>query len=283
MRRPTAYEIYLSRMRDYYKIKNHEQPDWIEQASIHYYRLYNAKQDLDKMCSNSGISKSTMEWLASIKDNSYQQRADLPEEIKIRAADIFRCLSDLYDELIEGKNEYFIHEWTLTKTGRRKMRDYINKMPSLGEVTPPQTDFTNVPDTISYVNRMHRLDAEYELTVTFNGSRICVRNGDKDYRDTEYFSFTERFLDSVIPIVQRERLSVYLKEKDRSENRDDSIYQGFKTVLVDLDRDDCDLNLLTESDSNPFIELLHLIWEEYADTLKEKDLVLPWFKVLGWA
>ena len=84
-------------------------------------------------------------------------------------------------------------------------------------------------------------------------------------------------------MVQRERLNGYLKKKDRSKDRDDSIYQDHKTVLVDINWNEYDLNLLTESNSNPFIELLHLVWEEYADTLKERNLVLPWFKVLGWA
>ena len=33
---------------------------------------------------------------------------------------------------------------------------------------------------------------------------------------------------------------------------------------------------------NPFIKLLQLVWEEYADEIKENDLVVPWFNILGW-
>ena len=210
MRRRTEYEVYIMRMRDYYRIKQLEQPAWIESACRHYGLLYYAKRELGKMCSNTNIPKSEMEWLASIKNKSYLERNDLPEELKKETTDIYICLSELYNELIDGKNEYFINEWTLTKKGRRKMREYIDKMPSAEKITPPQTAFTNVPDSINYSNRIYSFDAEYELTVTLGGSRICIRNGDSDSRNTEHIDFTERFLDKVIPIVQRERLYGYL-------------------------------------------------------------------------
>lgn len=283
MRRPTEYEMYLMRMRAYYRIKKLDQPPWIESARRHYGLLYYAKRELGEMCSNTNIPKSEMEWLASIKDKSYRERIDLPEELKKETTDIYICLSELYNELIDGKDEYFISEWTLTKQGRRKMREYIDKMPSVGRIMPPKTEFTNVPDSIEYSNRVYGFKAEYELTVTLGGSRICIRNGNSDCRHTEYIDFTERFLDAVIPMVQRERLHCYLRPKDRSEERDDSIYQDFNTVLVDINWNEYDLNLLTEPNTNPFVELLHLVWEEYGETLKERDLVLPWFKVLGWA
>lgn len=283
MRRRTEYEAYLVRMRAYYRIKQLEQPAWIEAARRHYSLLYYTKQELGEMCSNTNIPKSEMEWLASIKDKPYRERTDLPEELKKETKDIYKCLSELYDVLMDGKDEYFINEWTLTKKGRRKMREYIDKMPSVGKIMPPKTEFTNVPDRISYSNRIYSFDAEYELTVTLGGSRICIRNGDSDYRHTEYIDFTERFLDEVIPMVQCERLYGCLKAKDRSKDRDDSVYQDFKTVLVDINWNEYDLKLLAESDSNPFMELLRLVWEEYGETLRERNLVLPWFKVLEWA
>ncbi|WP_139187359.1 hypothetical protein [Sarcina sp. DSM 11001] len=270
-------------MRAYYRIKQLEQPAWIEAARRHYSLLYYTKQELGEMCSNTNIPKSEMEWLASIKDKPYRERTDLPEDLKKETKDIYKCLSELYDVLMDGKDEYFINEWTLTKKGRRKMREYIDKMPSVGKIMPPKTEFTNVPDRISYSNRIYSFDAEYELTVTLGGSRICIRNGDSDYRHTEYIDFTERFLDEVIPMVQCERLYGCLKAKDRSKDRDDSVYQDFKTVLVDINWNEYDLKLLAESDSNPFMELLRLVWEEYGETLRERNLVLPWFKVLEWA
>lgn len=52
--------------------------------------------------------------------------------------------------------------------------------------------------------------------------------------------------------------------------------------MVDINWNEYDLYLLTESNTNPFVELLRLVWEEYGAILKERDLVLPWFKVLGW-
>ena len=283
MRLPTDYERYLFRMMDYYKIRNLEQPAWIESARRHYGILYHAKRDWDEICSNTNIPKSKMEWLASIKDTSYQQRTDLPEELKKETAELYTCLSEMYDELIDSRDEYFINEWTLTKKGRRKMREYIDRMPSAGNILPPKTEFTNVPDSIKYINRIYSFEAEYELTVTLGGSRICIRNGDNDSRHTEYIDFTERFLDEVIPMVQCERLYGCLKAKDRSKDRDDSVYQDFKTVLVDINWKEYDLKLFAESDSNPFMELLRLVWEEYGETLRERNLVLPWFKVLGWA
>ena len=53
--------------------------------------------------------------------------------------------------------------------------------------------------------------------------------------------------------------------------------------MVDINWKEYDLKLFAESDSNPFMELLRLVWEEYGETLRERNLVLPWFKVLGWA
>ena len=67
-----------------------------------------------------------------------------------------------------------------------------------------------------------------------------------------------------------------------AKDRDDSIYQDFRTVLVDISWNEYDLNLLTESDTHPFMDLLRLVWQEYGDTIKERNLVLPWFEVLGW-
>ncbi len=283
MRLPTEYETYLSRMEGWYEIRNLEQPDWIESARRQYSLLFYETRELGIMCSNTGISKSKMEWLASIRDKSYRERADLPEELKKATADIYTCLSELYDELMEGRDEYFINEWTLTKKGRRKMREYLDKMPSVRNLTPPKTAFTDIPRKIQYSNRIHGFNPEYELTVTFSGCGIRIRNGDNDSRDAEYIVFTERFLDKVLPPVQRERLYRYLKQKDRLNDGDDSTYQDFRTVVLEINLKKYDINLLTESDANPFMALLRLVWEEYGDTLKDRNLVLPWFKVLGWA
>jgi hypothetical protein len=43
-----------------------------------------------------------MEWLASIKDTSYQQRTDLPEELKKETAELYTCLSDVGRRIESG-------------------------------------------------------------------------------------------------------------------------------------------------------------------------------------
>jgi len=40
--------------------------------------------------------------------------------------------------------------------------------------------------------------------------------------------------------------------------------------------------LLTESGENLFMQSLKLVWEEYEDVLKDNNMVLLWFSVLGW-
>ena len=64
---------------------------------------------------------------------------------------------------------------------------------------------------------------------------------------------------------------------------DDSNYQGFSKVQIEINRYSYELNLQPAPEGNPFMEILKLVWEEYEAVLREKDLVLPWFKVLGWA
>lgn len=51
--------------------------------------------------------------------------------------------------------------------------------------------------------------------------------------------------------------------------------------MVDINWNEYELDLLTDVD-NPFMELLRLVWDEYADYMKSNDLVMPWFNVLGW-
>jgi len=43
----------------------------------------------------------------------------------------------MYTELMEHKNQYFLNEWTLTKAGRKKMREYVEKLPSSRGLNPP--------------------------------------------------------------------------------------------------------------------------------------------------
>lgn len=279
MRGPTAYETYLQRLADYYKIKRIDKPEWIDKASRYYSRLYYSARSFSEMCHDTAIPKATMEYLANLGEDSLD---DLPKELISGGGDINSVLKDMYRELLSGKEEYFINEWTLSKAGRRKMREFVNRIPSASGIMPPKCEFTNVPKDISFSNRIYDFKAEYELTVTLAGSRICLRNGDGDSRHTEYIDFTERFLDEVIPMLQWENFENLLHEKDRSEGRDESIYQDFKTVLVDVNWNEFDLKLSPDNCDNVFMRLLRLVWEEYGEIMSEKGWVLPWFYTLGW-
>ena len=47
-------------------------------------------------------------------------------------------LKNMYNELMSGKNAYFINEWTLIKCGRKKMREYVDELPAFGRIMPPE-------------------------------------------------------------------------------------------------------------------------------------------------
>ncbi len=275
MRMPTAYENYLRRMEDYYKIKNIDKPEWIDLARIYYGRLLYSARTLSEMCANTNIPKSKMEYLANLESIDTDV---LPRELSEGGKDINAVLKQMYEELVSNKDEYFVTEWTLTKKGRRKMREYIDSIPSARGIMPPNCEFNNVPGHISLSNRIYSTNAEYELFVSMDGSRIGLKSSDAKL----YLDFTERFLDLIIPMMQWERIENMLHKKNRSDDRDESVYQDFKMVLVDINRNEYDLNLLTESRENPFMQLLKLVWEEYEDVLKDNNMVLPWFSVLGW-
>lgn len=83
--------------------------------------------------------------------------------------------------------------------------------------------------------------------------------------------------------MQWETLASYLRERKYDEERNDSVYQDNSRMAIDINHYFCDLNLLTKEETNPYIKILKLVWDEYEDVLREKSLVLPWFKLLGWA
>ena len=84
-------------------------------------------------------------------------------------------------------------------------------------------------------------------------------------------------------MIQWESVNPFLGEKRINGDLDDSNYQGFSKVQIEINRYSYELNLQPAPEGNPFMEILKLVWEEYEAVLREKDLVLPWFKVLGWA
>lgn len=158
------------------------------------------------------------------------------------------------------------------------MREYIDAMPSIRDVEPPQNEFTNVPYEIDFSSGIWKHKLEYSLTVSLGGSLIFVRNC-KEGRD-ERFIFAECFLDSVIPIVQREKLAPYLMEKKHSEERSIE-YQSFQAVLVTVGCKAYELQLSKAYSDNPFNELLKLVKKEYSKKIEEKKVFVPWFDLLG--
>lgn len=276
MRGPTEYQSYLLRMRSYYRIKGLPCPSWVDNAWSYYSKVYNIGRSLYQMCSDTAIPKSEMEWLSKVEDKTPE---DLPKELIDGCAGTNSILIEMYNELISNKELYFINEWTLSKKGRKKMREYIDRLPSVDLVKPPKNSFTNVPKRIDFANRINGYKAEYEMTISLNGSRVFLRNGDAER--TESIEFTEEFLDKIIPLAQWENLKYMLHRRDRWDPKDESVYQGFDTVLVDIDWNECDLNLKEQTEENPFIAMMKLVWDVYGEIIVEKGLVLPWFNTLG--
>ena len=281
MRAPTPYEEYLWRLRDYYRIKGLDKPAWIDTASEYYEILFDAGRELYRQCSDTNIRKSTMEWLSRLEQSHLSD--ELPIELREGAKDCVTVLSEMYHTLTEEADKYFINQWTLSRQGRKKMREYLGILPSVSDIMPPKTSFTNVPLHLVFSNRFNWIHAEYELTVTLGGSRICIKNGDSDSRNEEYINFTVSFLDKIIPLMQWENLIPFLKRKNYDDIIDDSIYQDFSVIQVETNWYNYELNLHTIPEDNPFMKILRLVWDEYKTVFREKNMVLPWFKVLGWA
>ena len=101
----------------------------------------------------------------------------LPIELREGAKDCVTVLSEMYHTLTEEADKYFINQWTLSRQGRKKMREYLGILPSVSDIMPPKTSFTNVPLHLVFSNRFNWVHAEYELIVTLGGSRICIKNG----------------------------------------------------------------------------------------------------------
>lgn len=101
-----------------------------------------------------------------------------------------------------------------------------------------------------------------------------------------YRNFTAHFLDEIIRLVQWEDIKNVTHKKERCNERDDSRYQDYKKVVVDVqdftNAEEFDLILSPAQADNVFMKVLKLIWEEYGEILEEKGLVVLWFYRLGW-
>ena len=135
-------------MRDYYRIKGLERPSWIDAATRYYSMLFYAGRELHEQWSRTNIPKETIEWLSSLDHSLVSD--DLPLELREGARECVAVLSEMYHTLIEGKDRYFINQWTLSREGRKKMREYLNILPTVRNIMPPKTEFTNVPDHLIF-------------------------------------------------------------------------------------------------------------------------------------
>lgn len=275
MRKPTQYEIYIRRLKDYYRIKKIEEPEWVEKASRYYRRLFYTHSDFWDICTSTNISKETMKWLSSLKTESLD---GLPDEL-ICETSINDALIAMYEELMAGKDEYFIKEWTLSKKGRHKMRDCVNAIPSIRNIAPPHNAFTNVPNDVYFSDDSSVWDGGYTLAVMMDASWILIRN--KNEGREERLIFTENFLDDVISLLQLDNLYPYMVERDLSRDSEQrALYHDFQAVKISVGWSDYFAQLSDISDDNPFVKLLELIKKEYSATIEEKHLVVPWFKIL---
>ena len=122
-----------------------------------------------------------MNWLSELDQSLISE--DLPVELREGATECVAVLSDMFHTLTEGADKYFISQWTLSRAGRKKMREYLNNLPTVRNIMPPKTEFTNVPDCLIFSNRFNWVNAEYELFVAVVGSRICIKNGNPDSKE----------------------------------------------------------------------------------------------------
>ena len=138
MRKLSAYEMYLSKLRRSYGWD--KAPRWIAEAQR---LLCDSKRELMNQCSGQSVSKEAMTWLEGLKEKIVPN--DFPPEIREHVKIYRNVLSEMYLTLTGNRNEYFISEYTLTKAGRRKMREYLDMLPDVPDIEPPdntQTDET---------------------------------------------------------------------------------------------------------------------------------------------
>ena len=71
---------------------------------------------------------------------------DIPEDLKENYKISFNAVQEMYNNLITDKDRYFICEWTLSKAGRKLVRQYQEKIGSALKLKVPQNNFTSEDD-----------------------------------------------------------------------------------------------------------------------------------------
>ncbi|MBR2743576.1 MAG: hypothetical protein IKD89_08300 [Clostridia bacterium] len=138
MRKLSAYEMYLSKLRRSYGWD--KAPRWIAEAG---WLLFDAKRELMNQCSGWGFPEAVWASLPGLKERIDPE--DFPPEIR-EYVKIYRdVLSEMYITLMSNQSEYYANKHNLTKAGRRKMREYLDMLPDVPDIEPPddsQTDGT---------------------------------------------------------------------------------------------------------------------------------------------
>ena len=128
MRKPTGYQKYLYDTERYYKEKNIQQPKWIHKAKMCYGFIDGWWRFLNSITRNCCISKETIIALSELEMISDIE--DIPFDLREIYETVFHLVKEMYHSLMENKEQNFVCEWTLSKSGRNLVRQYTDKISS---------------------------------------------------------------------------------------------------------------------------------------------------------
>ena len=124
MRLPDDYEKYLIDLER--KSNTCYKYEYIKNAKSCYSLCVHFIKMLHLHCSNSNIPDHMMSYLASLTDNSDYYDDRMPVELLKCSEFAIEKLTAMYKELTDQEDLYFQYRWTLTRPGRKKMREYLN-------------------------------------------------------------------------------------------------------------------------------------------------------------
>lgn len=142
MRRPYPYELYLLEVMDRYQGKDREAVNRIFESLDYFHKLLDIQKDLLFKCYDTTISKATMKWLSEL--DSVVVPEYLPEELQLCAKEFYAGLNEMYANLVDNKDIYFMNEWTLSKAGRETMNKSLLQLP-LDPMIPSEHSMNNSP------------------------------------------------------------------------------------------------------------------------------------------
>ncbi len=278
MRLPSAYELYLNNMADYYRSRKENLPKWLQNAFwcqylyLHYFRF-----------SLRGSAIQTIEKLWKQFESvpvDYSDPSSLPYELSDFYKQSYYVLFELNRLFVVEKNPLYVNGKEITKQGGKKMNELSDLLPKF-QISMPENKFTNMPPKIifgdSYISSS-RTKSEHSIEIDV--FRNIVINDKKLAHPLNFkvFSMNAGLMDELIRILQWEQIMPFLYEAD-AKYSDNSLYSDFRVVHVSAGRYHADINLLEETDNNPFVEILRMIWDVYKNRMKEENIVPPWFEV----